>query len=639
MFQSLKIYKGEDIAVEEFLEKLSDFGYSRAEQCSEMGDFSRRGEVIDVFPLNFEDPIRIQLEGQKIEKIKNYDLATGKALIEHGACVILPIAGLRPRKIRGVLDKFGEDIPIDNFIDIEPGDLVVHVDYGVGRYLGIEHLKVEKKFADHIVIEYSGKDKLYVPMEKMHLVQKYIGFEGRPPKIYKLGTKSWQNVKVQAKKGITNMALDLLNLQAARSALKGFSFSPDTDWQAQLEKEFPYKETPDQAKSSIEVKKNMESPIPMDRLICGDVGYGKTEVALRASFKAVMDNKQVAILVPTTILAEQHYKTFKDRLKNFPVNVQMLSRFRTDREQKQIIDCLINGGVDIIIGTHRLLSGDISFKDLGLVIIDEEQRFGVKDKEKLKKMRLLVDVLTMTATPIPRTLYMSLMGIKDMSVINTAPMDRLPIQTHTMEFDEEVIKEAIQKELKRKGQVFFIHNRVESIIPIAKKIASMVPEAKLGIGHGQMSAKQLEEVMLGFIDKKIDVLVSTAIVESGIDIPNANTIIIDNADQFGLAELYQLRGRVGRFNVKAYAYFLVKKGMPLTKESEKRLQALERFTELGAGFKIAMEDLKIRGAGNLLGMQQHGYVNAVGFDLYCRLLRDVSEELKKKKGIGLSRQL
>jgi len=425
------------------------------------------------------------------------------------------------------------------------------------------------------------------------------------------------------------MAFELLEINAMRSKVEGFQFSKDTDWQEQFENNFPFDETPDQLRSMVEVKKDMEAKKPMDRLLCGDVGYGKTEVALRAAFKAVMDNKQAVILVPTTLLAEQHFITFKNRMKDFPVAVEMMSRFRTKAESNRILKQAEEGSIDILIGTHAILRKDIKFKDLGLVIIDEEQRFGVKDKERLKKIRLTVDVLTLTATPIPRTLYMSLMGIKDMSIIDTPPQDRLPVEVIVSEYDDDVIKKAILFEKKRKGQIFFVHNRIEGIDKIARRISGLVPEIKLAVAHGRMHSKELEGIMREFMKGSIDVLVSTVIIESGIDIPNANTLIVNRSDMFGLADLYQLKGRVGRFKNKAYAYFLVPRGSVLSKESERRLDALERYKDLGSGFKIAMEDLEIRGAGNLLGKEQHGYISAIGFDLYCRILREAADGINK----------
>ena len=510
------------------------------------------------------------------------------------------------------------------------GDFVVHNQHGIGKFLGMQKVQVAGASKDHLVIEYDRNEKLFVPVDSMHLVQKYIAFHTRKPRLYRLGNKEWQRVKERTRKGIAKLAWELLSLQAMRLAGEGFKFSEDTDWQTDFEKTFPYQETPDQIKAMVEVKQDMESAKPMDRLLCGDVGYGKTEVAMRAAFKAVMDNKQVAYLVPTTILAEQHYKNFIMRLKNFPVKVEMLSRFRTIAEQNEIIKGLHSGSVDIVIGTHRLLSPDVSFKNLGLMVVDEEQRFGVKAKEQLKKIKATIDVLVLTATPIPRTLYMSLMGAKDFSVINTPPQNRLPIKTVVVEYDTDLVAQAIKRELDRRGQVFFLHNRILDLEKIRDKVArGLGSNVRISIAHGQMPAKQLEQVMSDFIGGNIDVLVSTMIIESGIDIPNANTIIINNAHTFGLADLHQLRGRVGRFNRAAYAYFMIGHKEAIDTVARKRLQAIEEHSDLGAGFNIAMEDLEIRGAGNLLGQEQHGFIVAVGFDLYCRLLKEAIVNFKK----------
>ena len=630
MFDSIKIYLNEEIDVEKISLSLVEYGYHACRRIAEEGDFSRLGDTITIYPLTFEYPLRIELSQNKVERIRSVDPITFEPIEDHTVVIILPIKGIHKKRIRRKDALLGEGSPIDNFVDIEAGDYVVHIDHGIGKYLGLEKIKSAKKYEEHMVIEYAGGDKLYVPFSDLDKVQKYLGFEKRLPKLHKLGSKLWNRAKENAKKGVQKIALDLLELQAKRRAVKGYGFSKDTEWQKQLEKDFPYKETADQVKALTEVKADMESARPMDRLLCGDVGYGKTEVALRAAFKALMDNKQVAILVPTTILAEQHFNTFKTRMKKYPVVVEMLSRFRTEEEQRRIIKGVNDGAVDIIIGTHRLLSPDIIFKDLGLVVIDEEQRFGVLHKEHLKKLRFSVDVLTLTATPIPRTLYLALMGGRDISVINTPPSERLPVETRVTNYDELLIKDAISKEKQRGGQVFFIHNRIRGIDKVAKMVSGLVPQATVAIGHGRMPEKILEKTMMNFIEGKIDCLVSTTIVESGIDIPNANTIIINRADAFGLSELYQLRGRVGRFTRKAYAYLLVPKNFVLSSESEKRLQAIKKFQDLGSGFKLAMEDLQIRGAGNLLGVEQHGYINTVGFDLYCRLLKTAIDTRKAK---------
>ncbi|OGW85820.1 MAG: transcription-repair coupling factor [Omnitrophica bacterium RIFCSPLOWO2_01_FULL_45_10] len=629
MFESIKIYLNEEIDIEKLSMQLVEYGYRLSKRVSEEGDFSRLGDNLTVYPLTFEYPIRIELSENRVERIRSLDLLTFNVIEDHNACIILPIRGIAKTKISRSCAAYGERSTLDNFIDIEVGDYVVHLDHGIGKYLGMEKLKIDKRYVDHFVIEYAGNNKLYVPFTDLGNIQKYLGFEKRPPKPNRLGTKLWHRTKEAAKKGVERIALDLLELQARRMSIEGFRFSQDTDWQKQLEASFPYRETPDQARATMEVKRDMESPRPMDRLLCGDVGYGKTEVALRAAFKALMDNKQVAILVPTTILAEQHCDTFANRMKNFPVKIDMLSRFRTRHEQEAIIEGVRSGAIDIIIGTHRLISGDIKFNDLALIIIDEEQRFGVRHKEFLKKLRATVDVLTLTATPIPRTLYLALMGGRDISTINTPPLERHAVETKITYYDESVIREAILREKSRGGQIFFVHNRIDGIDKVAKAITKLVPEVKVGVGHGQMSEKILEDVMIKFIRGELDCLVSTTIIESGIDIPNANTIIINRADTLGLADLYQLRGRVGRFTKQAYAYLLIPKKAVLSGESEKRLQAIKRFQELGSGFKLAMEDLQIRGAGNILGMEQHGYINAVGFDLYCRLLKSAIESSKK----------
>lgn len=630
MFESLKLYKNQQQNKESVLKGLVRLGYKAAGFVSQEGDFAHRGGIIDIFPGGFESPVRLELIDDKVHAIKSFSIITSEVTSAHEMVIILPRKASRPALKPSIFYGIGEEVPIDNFVDIKNNDIIVHIDHGIGIYRGIKKVKEKAgQDKDYILIEYADKDRLYVPVEEINLIQKYVSFYKRSPKLSKLGTSSWKRIKERTKRIAASYAMELLQMQADRMKLKGFAFSKKTDWQDRLEGSFPYKDTIDQARASLEVASDMEKPKPMDRLLCGDVGYGKTEVALRAAFKAAMDNKQVVILVPTTILAEQHYNTFCERMKEFPVNIQMLSRFKTKSEQKEILKSLKQGSIDILIGTHRLLSDDIVFRDLGLVIIDEEQRFGVKAKEKLKKLRLLVDVLTMTATPIPRTLYMSLTGARDMSTIDTPPLDRLPIKTTVASYSDKLIKGAITREITRNGQVFFVSNRIKGIGKLALRLRQLMGEGvRISAAHGRMAPKELEEIMLGFIKGGIDVLVSTTIIESGIDIPNANTIIINRADRFGLADLYQLRGRVGRFNVKAFAICLVPKDYPLAGDARRRLNALGRFTELGSGFKIAMEDLQIRGAGNILGTQQHGYIAAVGFDLYCRLLRDTIREHK-----------
>ncbi|NLK43863.1 MAG: transcription-repair coupling factor [Tissierellia bacterium] len=539
------------------------------------------------------------------------------------------IFGVGKKKARKI-KKEGPDKVI-NLSDLKINDYVVHENHGIGLYEGIEQLNIQGVKKDYLTIRYKGEDKLYVPIDQMNLIQKYIGADSIKPKINKLSSTEWARAKERAKKAVEDMAQDLLELYAKRESYKGFAFSEDGEWQRQFEDLFPYEETEGQLKSIIEIKKDMEKPKPMDRLLCGDVGYGKTEVALRAAFKAVMDGKQVAFLVPTTILAQQHYNTLKERFANFPVKIDMLSRFRTKANQKLAIDNLRNGVIDIIVGTHRLLSKDVVFKDLGLLIIDEEQRFGVKHKETLKKFKETVDVLTLTATPIPRTLHMSLSGIRDMSVIEDPPEERYPVQTYVVEFNEQMIRDAILKEVSRGGQVYFVYNRVETIDKITASLKKLVPEVRFGIGHGQMSERELEKVMISFLEKEIDVLVCTTIIETGLDIPNVNTIIIYDADKMGLSQLYQLRGRVGRSNRIAYGYFVYEKDKVLSEVAEKRLRAIKEFTEFGSGFKIAMRDLEIRGAGNLLGTEQHGHIEAIGYDLYIKYLHEAIKRLKGEK--------
>ena len=518
---------------------------------------------------------------------------------------------------------------IQSYDELKIGDYVVHVNHGIGRYLGVETLEINGVHKDYLKIKYQGNDLLYVPIDQIHLVQKYVSSEGKEPKIYKLGGNEWKRVKKRVQSSVQDIAEDLIKLYAERQARPGYAFSPDTELQREFEASFPYKETEDQLRSIEEIKKDMEKPRPMDRLLCGDVGYGKTEVALRAAFKAIMDGKQVAFLVPTTILAQQHYETMRERFQDYPISIGMLSRFRTRKEQQETIKGLKNGTIDIVVGTHRLLSKDVDFHDLGLLIIDEEQRFGVRHKERIKQLKTNVDVLTLTATPIPRTLHMSLLGVRDLSIIETPPENRFPVQTYVMEYNEYLIKEAIERELARNGQIYYVYNRVEDIERKTQQLSMLIPDARFIYAHGQMSESELENVMISFLQGEYDVLVSTTIIETGVDIPNVNTLIVENADRFGLSQLYQLRGRVGRSNRVAYAYFTYRKDKILSEVAEKRLQAIKEFTELGSGFKIAMRDLSIRGTGNILGPQQHGFIDSVGFDLYNQMLK---EAIEKKKG-------
>lgn len=538
------------------------------------------------------------------------------------------VFGEAKRKVTKKVQKRKGVAKIKSFAELKPGDYVVHASNGVGVYKGIKQIAVAGSTRDYLDIVYDKGDKLYVPVDQLDLVQKYIGSEGKTPKISKLGGTEWQKAKQKVRKSINEIAQDLVKLYATRATLKGYKYSKDTQWQRQFEDEFQFEETPDQLTSIDEIKADMESDKPMDRLLCGDVGYGKTEVAIRAAFKAVMDGKQVAFLVPTTILAEQHYKNLIKRFSDFPVKVDMVSRFRSAKEQKATLQAVKEGNVDILIGTHRLVSKDIEFKDLGILIIDEEQRFGVAQKEKIKSLKKNVDVLTLSATPIPRTLHMSLTGARDISVIETPPEERYPIQTYVVEQNDQLIRDAILREINRDGQVYFVYNRVESIQTMATHIQELVPECKVGIIHGQMTERQLEKEMVSFMNKEYNVLVCTTIIETGIDISNVNTMIVHDSDKMGLSQLYQLRGRVGRTNRIAYAYFVYTKDKVLTEVAEKRLKALKDFTELGSGFKIAMRDLEIRGAGNMMGSSQHGHMAAIGYDLYCRMLEDTIKIIK-----------
>lgn len=522
---------------------------------------------------------------------------------------------------------------IQSFSELKPGDYVVHENHGLGIYQGIEKIEVDKISKDYMKISYAKGGNLYIPATQLDLIQKYAGSDSKKPKLNRLGTQEWTKTKAKVRGAVKEIAKDLVELYAARQNQDGFVYGEDTVWQKEFEEMFPYEETEDQLLAINAVKKDMESHKIMDRLICGDVGYGKTEIAIRAAFKAVQENKQVVYLVPTTILAQQHYNTFCQRMKDFPVRVDLMCRFRTPAQQRDTIQNLKRGLVDIVVGTHRVLSDDIEYKDLGLLIIDEEQRFGVQHKEKIKKLKKNVDVLTLTATPIPRTLHMSLIGIRDMSVLEEAPQDRLPIQTYVMEYNEELVREAISREISRGGQAYYVYNRVREIADVAAKIAELVPEANVAYAHGQMKETELENIMYRFINGEIDVLVSTTIIETGLDISNVNTMIIHDADNMGLSQLYQLRGRVGRSNRTAYAFLMYRRDKMLKEIAEKRLAAIKEYTELGSGFKIAMRDLEIRGAGNLLGAEQHGHMEAVGYDLYCKML---NEAVKEAKGMDVA---
>ena len=607
---------------EEFWKQLQEWdreGYTVVLLCATSGERKRLFELLE------EQGYRVGQDRFDV-RVEMGRLRAGFAATRERLAVLSEREMFGRHYVRRTRRRFDAGTALTAFNDLKSGDYIVHEQHGIGRYLGLR--RFEGKAGDFLTLQYTGGDKLYVPVTHIDMIQKYTGGDGSVPKMDKLGGATWARTRARVKKAIRDMTEELLKLYAARATRDGHAYGVDTPWQGEFEEAFEYDETPDQARAIDDVKRDMESPRPMDRLICGDVGYGKTEVAMRAAFKAVMDGRQVAVLVPTTVLAEQHYINFGERFADFPIKVEMLSRFRTVKDQKATIDRMKSGEVDVVVGTHRIASKDIQFKNLGLVIIDEEQRFGVAHKERLKQLRTTVDVLTLSATPIPRTLNMSLMGVRDMSVINTAPNDRLPIHTCIEHFDEQLVQEAIQRELAREGQVFYVHNRVQTIVSVAEMIRKLVPGARIAVGHGQMPERELERVMTAFMHKQVDILVCTTIIGSGLDIPNANTIIIDNASYFGLAELYQLRGRVGRYKHRAFAYLLVPGERALSEDAQKRLKALEEFSTLGSGFRIAMRDLEIRGCGNLLGGEQHGHINAVGYDTYAQLIAEAVAEVK-----------
>jgi transcription-repair coupling factor (superfamily II helicase) len=600
--------------------------------CNNEGERQRFQEIWRDYGLGETGPLQLRLGALS----RGFLSEMAKLAVVTDAEIFGRYKVQRPRRLKSPHAASSRSLLDINFAELEEGDYVVHLQHGIGRYLG---LKPMPEFGgvsgqECMVIEYAAADfdqqppKLYVPLSQAHLVGKYIGAGRARPPLNTLAGKRWAKTKDQAQRAVRDIAAEMLAIQAVRSAQQGHAFPPDTAWQHEFENSFLYEETPDQARAIVATKNDMEGAKPMDRLICGDVGYGKTEVALRAAFKAALGGKQAAVLVPTTILAQQHLNTFRERMADYPIRIELLSRFRSRRDQARVVRELAAGSVDIVIGTHRLLQGDIVFKDLGLVIIDEEQRFGVLHKERFKQLRTLVDVLTLTATPIPRTLYLALAGARDMSTIETPPQDRLPVQTIVAPYDERLIRDAIRRELNRGGQVFYLHNRVLDIEAAAGRLRELAPEARLAVGHGQMHSDQLEQVMASFVNGQSDVLLSTTIIESGLDIPNANTIIIDRADRFGLSDLYQLRGRVGRYKHQAYAYLLLPRHAGLLTDARKRLSAIKQYSSLGSGFKIAMRDLEIRGAGNLLGPEQSGHITAVGFELYCRLLKQSVGQLK-----------
>jgi len=629
-------------------------GYQLHVVCNNDGERQRFGEIWAEcgFDASADDqpPLRPALDLGSLAR--GFICESARLVIVTDAEIFGRYKVQRPRRLKSPHAAAARSALDIDFGDLEPGNYVVHLQHGIGRYVGLEILPggrgqknpstaaeapAEKSGPECLVIEYAPSDdgqphpRLYVPVTEAHLVSKYVGTGKARPPLHTLGGTRWGKAKAQAEAAVRDLASELLALQAARESLAGHAFGEDTPWQREFEGSFVYEETADQLKAIAAAKNDMQAAKPMDRLICGDVGYGKTEVAIRAAFKSVMGGKQVAVLVPTTILAQQHYNTLRDRMADYPIRVEQLSRFRTRLQQKRVLAGLADGSVDIVVGTHRLVQDDVSFKDLGLVVIDEEQRFGVMHKEKLKLLRKLVDVLTLSATPIPRTLYLALTGARDMSTIETPPQDRLPVETIVTQFDERTIRDAIQRELNRGGQTYFLHNRVLDIYTVAERIRALVPKARIVVGHGQMDSDELEDVMAKFINGEADVLVSTTIIESGIDIPNANTIIIDRADRFGLSDLYQLRGRVGRYKHQAYAYLLLPRHASLLSDVRKRISAIKQYSSLGSGFKIAMRDLEIRGAGNLLGPQQSGHITAVGFDLYCQLLKQSVGSLKGEK--------
>jgi transcription-repair coupling factor (superfamily II helicase) len=621
-------------------------GYAIHLYCNNDGERQRFEEIWWEYGLGQPTALHVRLGSLS----RGFLFEAGKVAVVTDAEVFGRYKTQRPRRLKSPHAAASRSLMDINFAELSEGDYVVHLQHGIGRYLGLgvmpsapgrEMLPDRQAFMpsgeECLIIEYAPSDsddtapKLYVPVSEAHLVGKYVGAGKARPPLHTLGGARWAKTKAQAESAVRDVAADMLAVQAARSLQEGHSFPADNEWQREFENSFIYEETPDQMRAIIAAKNDMESAKPMDRLICGDVGYGKTEVAIRAAFKSAMGGKQVAVLVPTTVLAQQHFNTFRERMADYPVRIELLSRYRSRREISQVIDALAGGSVDIVIGTHRLLQRDIAFKDLGLVVIDEEQRFGVLHKERFKQLRMMVDVLTLTATPIPRTLHLALAGARDMSTIETPPQDRLPVETIVAQYDERLIRDAIQREMNRGGQVFYLYNRVLDIDAVAQRLRGLVPQARIAVGHGQMHSDQLEEVMTTFVNGESDVLLSTTIIESGLDIPNANTIIIDRADRFGLSDLYQLRGRVGRYKHQAYAYLLLPRHAGLLTDARKRITAIKQYSSLGSGFKIAMRDLEIRGAGNLLGAEQSGHITAVGFELYCQLLRKSVKSLKGEK--------
>jgi transcription-repair coupling factor (superfamily II helicase) len=635
--ESLVIKINEKIQIGELAKKLTSLGYEKVgiSTPEKEGHFSARGNLVDLWLERYKLPVRIDLIGEKIENLYLFNPITQTKIKNLKEIYIVPF-GMTPKIAPAWTKKAkfhaGEGKYERLFLsEIEPGDLVVHIDHGIGKYIGISSKKLsDQKPVQSLIVEYAKGDKLFVPVNQIERLTKYIGVPGYKPRLTNLGTSGWERVKTRVRESIMRIAQDLLELYAKREIAKRPKYSADTAWQKELEDSFEYKETADQIKATEEIKESLQNPKPMDRILVGDVGFGKTEVAIRAAFKVIQEGKQVAVLVPTTLLAEQHYHLFKDRLEHFPVEIEMLSRFKSEKEQKKIVGELKSGKVDIVIGTHRLLSSDVEFGQLGLLIVDEEHRFGVTHKEKLKSVRTGIDILSMTATPIPRTLHMALTSLRDISVLKEAPPGRKPIQTFVGESDEQKIKESIQAELKRNGQVYYLFNNVAQISQKASEIAALVPEAKIVYAHGQMREAELAAAMEQFYSGKADVLVCTTIIGSGLDMPNVNTILIEDVQKFGLADIYQLRGRVGRSERKAFAYLFYPKGYIPTGDVLERLLAIGSASELGSGFQLAKKDLEIRGAGNLLGTAQHGNISLVGFELYIQLLSQTVEKLKMR---------
>jgi transcription-repair coupling factor (superfamily II helicase) len=612
---SQETFRGSFAVLRERLRDTVEEGSAVFLLCDNQGQLTRLQEMLETLAD------RIQLD---VAPLRNGFALPDRHVVVLTDHELFARTGRRYRAFR-----YGGGAPIHDYTALKRGDYVVHVEHGIGRYDGIHLLETGGTETECLLVRYQDDARIYVPIEQINLVQKYVGGEGgAPPNVAKLGSGQWERTKARARKAVEKMAGQLLEVHAARAAKRGHAYPPDGEWQREMEASFIYEETPDQRTSTDQVKSDMMDARPMDRLVCGDVGYGKTEVAIRAAFKAVADGKQVGVLVPTTILARQHLDTFRDRLRQYPIRIDMLSRFRGPKEQKETVGKVKAGEVDILIGTHRILSRDVEFRDLGLVIVDEEQRFGVKHKERFKELRKMVDVLTLTATPIPRTLNMALAGLREISVINTPPPNKLPIITEVVESSDGIIRTAILREVQRGGQVFFVHNRVRSIESVAAHLRELLPELRFDVAHGQMPERTLEKVMMDFLERKSDVLVSTMIIESGLDLPNVNTILINRADTFGLAQLYQLRGRVGRSNHRAFAHLLVPAAASLSDVARKRLRAIEEFSDLGSGFRLAMRDMEIRGAGNFLGPEQSGHMEAIGYDLYMQMLRETIAGLR-----------